>query len=99
MNCNANEKIVNGDLPWGTNGINGTEPLKWKKLRDLDSSHLNNILACCGYYISDLYKQTIYSILKERGVNAVVDISDAESRVIHEAYTTKAMLFARNKVI
>lgn len=99
MKCNVNEKLVNGDLLWGTNGINGTEPLQWKKLRDLDSSHLNNILACCGYYISDFYKQTIYALLKERGVNAVVDVSDAESHKIHEAYSTKAFIFSRNKVI
>lgn len=40
----ADVKIEGSDLLWGTYGKSGKEPLKWVKLGDCDTEHLQNIL-------------------------------------------------------
>jgi hypothetical protein len=88
--------MINHELQWGSSGINGTEPLKWSRLCDLDSNHLNNILACCGHYIPMHYKLSIYDILEKRGVKPLYNITPEESNLIHKAYLTKREALLRN---
>lgn len=85
-------------LMWGSNGVNGTEPLKVSPLTDLDSSHLNNILACCSWHLPSHYKQAIRQILQSRGVTPIVNITDDESALIYDAYITKRDAFLRDGV-
>ena len=37
-------EIVRNSVVWGTYGKNGNEPLKYKTISELSSSHINNIL-------------------------------------------------------
>ena len=89
-------KIIDHELMWGSSGVNGTEPLKWNKLCDLESDHLNNILATCGWYLRQNYKLSIYDILEKRGVKPLYEITDEESVLIHKAYMTKRDVLLRN---
>jgi len=86
------------DLRWGTSGINGTEPMQVKRLGDLTSDHLNNILACCGWNLSNKYKSAIYAILLERGVKPLMDITDEESYIIFEGYMAKREVYLREGI-
>lgn len=88
--------MIDHNLKWGTSGINGTEKLTFKRLCDLESAHLNNILACCGYYLPLNYKLSIFNILEERGVVPLYDVSDEESKQIHAAYLKKRDVFIKN---
>jgi hypothetical protein len=89
--------MIDHDLKWGSSGVNGTEPLKWNRLCDLTSDHLNNILVCCGHYLPFKYKITIYDILEKRGVKPVYDITPEESMLVHKAYMTKREVLLRNQ--
>ncbi len=89
-------QTIDHNLPWGSNGIDGTGPLVWKNLIELDSSHLNNILMCCGCTINEQYKLSIYDILEKRGVTPVYNITNAESSVINNAFFTRRDVLLRN---
>lgn len=55
-------------LIWGTYGKSGREPLKFVKLFDCETEHLNNILKNMSNTISDYYKINILHILEYRGL-------------------------------
>jgi hypothetical protein len=51
-------------LRWGTYGIDGKQPLQYVRLIDCATDHLRKILS--GQPISELYREVIESILKDR---------------------------------
>lgn len=53
---------------WGTYGVNSDQPLRWKKLVDCDTDHLQNILRTQKGIYNTVYEDFIYSILEDRGV-------------------------------
>lgn len=52
-------------LLWGTYGRPACYPVRWKKLRDLDTEHLENILVG-QWQIPLVYSRAILGILRER---------------------------------
>lgn len=61
--------IEGADLPWGTYGLNNlNRTLKWVKLGDCESDHLQNILRTESWHIPEEYDQAIRRILRSRGV-------------------------------
>lgn len=52
-------------LLWGTYGRPARHPVRWKQLRDLDTEHLQNILAT-QRQIPVIYSRAIMGILRER---------------------------------
>ena len=52
-------------LHWGTRGKDGLQPLTYKPIKDLDSSHIEAILKT-QHQISDFYKQVFNDELKYR---------------------------------
>jgi hypothetical protein len=89
--------FIDHNLKWGSSGIDGTEPLKWSRLGDLDSTHLNNILLCCGFKLDIRYRATIYDILQSRGVKPFTDVADDESKRIYDGHITRACVIMRNR--
>ena len=61
-------------LQWGTYGKDGTQPLKYKKLHECSSNHLNAILET-QKQISFQYKRTIRHILEKREEHIMWKIS------------------------
>lgn len=68
-------KIEGADLPWGTYGIgpfsshsSHVKTLRWVKLGDCESGHLQNILRTESWHIPEEYDQAIRRILQSRGV-------------------------------
>jgi hypothetical protein len=60
----AEKPIEGADLLWGTYGKSGKESLKWKKLGDCDTDHLQAILDTQP--LTDQYKIAIEGILNSR---------------------------------
>jgi hypothetical protein len=86
------------DLLWATNGPNGVEPLQFKRLGDLTTEHLNNILMCCGFHIPYHYRVAIVAIIIERDEIPIVDTTLEESNRIYDAYITRRNILLRNGV-
>jgi hypothetical protein len=63
---------------WGTYGKNSDQPLRWKKLVDCDTDHLQNILRTQKHIYRTVYFDYIVSILKDRG--------ETPAEYSHEAY-------------
>ena len=57
-------KEITSKLIWGTRGPLGDQPLKWVILNECETDHLNKILMFADP--SELYRNTIETILKER---------------------------------
>jgi hypothetical protein len=60
----AEKPIEGADLLWGTYGKSGKEPLKWKKLGECDTDHLQAILDTQP--LTETYKTAIQNILQSR---------------------------------
>lgn len=43
------------EYQWGTYGKSGREPLKFKKIRDMETEHIINVL-CTQHQIPNMYK-------------------------------------------
>ena len=43
-------------LKWGTRGPNGDKPVEYKRIKDLDTDHIKNILRDCSKYMSEVHK-------------------------------------------
>jgi len=55
---------VKNKLRWGTYGVDGVNDLKWVKLVDCDSNHLQMILNT--QFLNDITSKVIKSILNDR---------------------------------
>lgn len=51
---------------WGTYGKNGNEPLRWVRLIDCSTEHLENILRTQPQIRGHIYQRIIKSILNDR---------------------------------
>lgn len=58
-------KIDGAEARWGTYGKNGDQPLRWVKLKDCETDHLQAILET-QINLDKGYKQTIQEILQAR---------------------------------
>ena len=58
-------KIEGAEACWGTYGKNGDKPLRWVKLKDCETDHLQAILET-QMDLDKEYKQTIQKILQAR---------------------------------
>lgn len=56
------------NLLWGTYGRNGNEKLQWKRLEELTSTHLQNILLTQKHIQNTEYDAAIRNILIGRGI-------------------------------
>jgi len=66
----TSEEWQSQNLMWGTNGKSGKEPTVYKMIHELETDHLEAILATqfqiSQFQISPLYKKVIKNILRER---------------------------------
>lgn len=60
-------KTTKNTAIWGTYGINSDQPLRWKRLVDCDTDHLQNILCTQKHVYGTVYEKYIRSILSDRG--------------------------------
>jgi len=68
-----NKKIHENDrFVWGTHGVNGDQPIKYKMMWELDTSHLKAILKT-QMNISLKHREKIINILDERIKNPSLD--------------------------
>jgi hypothetical protein len=56
------------ELKWISFGLDGQGPAKINSLKDLETSHLENILVMCSHALTPVYAKTILHILKARKV-------------------------------
>jgi uncharacterized damage-inducible protein DinB len=74
---------------WGTYGVNSDQPLRWKRLVDCDTDHLQNILRTQSHVYDTIYLEYIHSILKDRGVKP--------AQYSYEAYQTFKQVWWANE--
>lgn len=63
--------LVKERLLWGTSGKDGTQPVKYVRLMNCETSHLKAILVYKfpnGSEINDIYRKVICQILSDRGI-------------------------------
>lgn len=58
-------EVLDGDLPWGTYGKSGKEPLKWVRLDECSVEHLRAILRTQPQ-ITQRYADAIKRVLRSR---------------------------------
>ena len=46
-------------LKWGARGINGDQPITFKKIKDLDTDHIEAILETCKDYMGIVHKNCL----------------------------------------
>jgi hypothetical protein len=60
-------KTAKQNAVWGTNGKSGNEPLRYVRLVDCSTEHLQAILLTQKEHLYDSYAMIIRSILDDRG--------------------------------
>ena len=76
-------RVENDDLLWGTYGISGKEPLKWKELRHCDTDHLQAILKTQSH----IYEPYSQAILRLKAIQGILKARGAEvPEYDHDAY-------------
>jgi len=58
--------LIRERFTWGTYGINGDQPIKYVKLKNLDTSHIEAIIETQGH-LRDCVKQVFKDELEYRG--------------------------------
>jgi hypothetical protein len=58
-------------VEWGTYGINGDQPLKWVKLCDMETAHINAVLKVCNL-IGESYARAFRLELEQRAIREEV---------------------------
>ena len=53
-------------LKWGTRGPNGDQPVEYKKIKDLDTDHIEAILETCKSYMSKVHMECMKKELEFR---------------------------------
>jgi hypothetical protein len=83
---------------WGTFGKGGVEhcggtcplhQLKWKRLVDCDTEHLQAILRTQHQIVGHYYTDYIHSILKDRGVKPVKFSAEAANKLYYDLMRAK----------
>ena len=67
LNKDSSPQEFADKLIWGTYGRPAKHPVQWKRLRDLDTEHLQNIVAT-ERHIPVVYSRAIMLILRERAM-------------------------------
>ena len=65
---------------WGTYGKQGNEPLTWKHLKDMDTSHIEAILATCSppEYLVHLFRDELQWRKSHEILDTVVQLSQEQ---------------------